>query len=257
VRRILALDGLRGVLAFVVASEHTLLLWNNSQVLVNAGLVAVIVFFVMSGYVLTRAWDDRPIIFAARRLVRLWPVYATCIVLGYALRGQLPYWPDLTWLATDHIRQSGAVLAPAWSVCVEAWMIPLIPGLVWCVRGGLSRLAVGLGVWGLLWYIAPFPFTWGGWFILGAASASCEPRSIMLEHKIPQYLGTISFSLYMIHPLVIELIVACLGHSAALLGLPASIGAAALLYRYVEEPSIRWSRAIRSRRPARVATMPG
>lgn len=61
-RRNAALDGLRGVLAPVVAAAHTRLPWDSSQALLKPGLVAVIVFFVMSGYALTRAWDGRPLV---------------------------------------------------------------------------------------------------------------------------------------------------------------------------------------------------
>ena len=45
----------------------------------------VMAFFAMSGFVLARAYDGRPLAFVVRRVIRLWPLYAVCMVVGYAI----------------------------------------------------------------------------------------------------------------------------------------------------------------------------
>ena len=55
-KRILALDGLRGCLAVVVVAAHYDELFRTNALFLS-GQLAVVIFFLMSGYVLTRSWD--------------------------------------------------------------------------------------------------------------------------------------------------------------------------------------------------------
>jgi peptidoglycan/LPS O-acetylase OafA/YrhL len=55
-KRILALDGLRGCLAVVVVAAHYDELFHTNALFL-LGQLAVVIFFLMSGYVLTRSWD--------------------------------------------------------------------------------------------------------------------------------------------------------------------------------------------------------
>ncbi len=79
------LDGLRGVAAFLVVAYHLFETYASSPAthIVNHGYLAVDFFFVLSGYVVGYAYDDRwgsmsVASFFKRRLVRLHPL----IVLG-------------------------------------------------------------------------------------------------------------------------------------------------------------------------------
>ena len=94
--RLQALDGLRGVLAMVVLAWHATsplnLLW-----LAYPAKLAVSGFFLMSGFVLTRSWDGRIGRFMARRFVRLWPVYALSLAVGYLIAGISPAWLQFLW----------------------------------------------------------------------------------------------------------------------------------------------------------------
>lgn len=105
-----ALDGLRGVAALVVILYHcfeTYIPVFGTQI-VNHGYLAVDFFFVLSGFVVGYAYDDRwdrmtTWGFFKRRLVRLHPMVVLGTVLGaclfffgeceeFALVGQTPFW---------------------------------------------------------------------------------------------------------------------------------------------------------------------
>ncbi|EAY04001.1 Acyltransferase family protein [Trichomonas vaginalis G3] len=108
------LDGLRGVAAILVVLFHTLETYNTSPVdqIINHGYLAVDFFYILSGFVIGYAYDDRwdrMTIwgFFKRRLVRLHPmvIMGTCIGFcliffgndGFPMIGTTPAWKF--WLA--------------------------------------------------------------------------------------------------------------------------------------------------------------
>ena len=85
-RRIfLTLDGLRGVAAVFVAMRHTSFFHGLG---IHGGYLAVDLFFVLSGFVIAHAYEQRLAQglsagrFVAMRYLRLWPVYGLGAVLG-------------------------------------------------------------------------------------------------------------------------------------------------------------------------------
>lgn len=86
-------DALRLVAALVVVCSHAVplalgpqrddLLWRSTGGQVTFGKLAVLIFFAMSGYLVTQSWerlrDPRAWLWA--RIVRVWPAYALVIVL--------------------------------------------------------------------------------------------------------------------------------------------------------------------------------
>ena len=86
-RLFLALDGLRGVAAVFVAMRHTAFFHNLG---VHGGFMAVDLFFVLSGFVIAHAYEQRlaaglaPARFLMMRYLRLWPVYVLGAVIGLA-----------------------------------------------------------------------------------------------------------------------------------------------------------------------------
>ena len=94
-KRVTSIDGLRGLLALVVVFQHVDDLEQRVGEL--PGLVAVCLFFVMSGYVLTRAWDDDFLSFLIKRFVRLWPLFAVCALVGAVLNSDWPDWSSFVW----------------------------------------------------------------------------------------------------------------------------------------------------------------
>ncbi len=82
----LALDGLRGVAAILVVAFHVGLTWN--QPIVRGAYLAVDFFFILSGFVIAAAYDERlregmtSAAFIVRRLIRLWPLFALALLIA-------------------------------------------------------------------------------------------------------------------------------------------------------------------------------
>jgi peptidoglycan/LPS O-acetylase OafA/YrhL len=102
-----------------------------------------------------------------------------------------------------------------------------------------------------------------GAMMLMVAAMGSSTLGRLLRHAVPQYLGRISYSLYLFHPIVI-LASMYLLHAhlrlgvIAVLDIPLLVLAAHLAYQLVEQPSIRLGRSL-SRRfatPAPTAPVP-
>src|SRR6516225_9374324 len=86
----LILDGLRGVAAVVVVIFHIFeahSMGDAQHQIINHGYLAVDFFFLLSGYVIGYAYDDRWKKmsignFFKRRLVRLQPMVVICSIIG-------------------------------------------------------------------------------------------------------------------------------------------------------------------------------
>src|SRR6478609_4359837 len=96
------LDGLRGVAAIMVVIFHILETHSTSyyDMMMNHGYLAVDFFFLLSGYVIAYAYDDRWDKmslgeFFKRRLIRLQPMLVIGTIIGalcYYFQ-TTPYWP--------------------------------------------------------------------------------------------------------------------------------------------------------------------
>lgn len=227
--RITALDGLRGVLALVVMLDHLVILATGSTCLHLAATASVWVFFAMSARVLAPRWDGRFGIFLLKRAARLLPTYA----LGWALGCLVQHGIDLP----------ERVDPPAWSLDWEFLAMLLFPpilGLAATRRraalGSAAALILGLTLFWPVAYLAPF--------ILGAAATRWRPRSALLERRVPQWLGHVSYSLYLIHWPVLALAQALGGRAGLLIGAALVLPLAHLACALVEAPAIRLSQAI-------------
>lgn len=129
------LDGLRGVAALLVIWYHFFECFATSGVdqKFNHGYLAVDFFFVLSGFVIGYAYDDRwkkgltKSEFIERRLIRLQPMVVMAVILGliaYIIQG-CEHW--------DHSQ------APLWAIGLSfvlgLFMIPALPGTEMDVRG--------------------------------------------------------------------------------------------------------------------------
>ena len=197
-----ALDGIRGLMATVVFVNHIIQLQGNGS-LIFAAHVAVWVFFALSGCVLTRSWDGRFLHFLGRRFLRLWPLYALCMGAGYWLAGIPPSVAQLFWIPATAAPMN--VDPPAWSLTIEAWAMLAMPAIVWAGRGPHWRAAFSI----LLCLLAAVfandaRLLFGMFFVFGAWASQFELHSRILESALPQWLGAISFPLYLSHWLVLE-----------------------------------------------------
>jgi peptidoglycan/LPS O-acetylase OafA/YrhL len=253
--RVHALDGLRGILAVVVVADHTAV-ELGSAALGAAASVSVAVFFILSGLVLTRAWDGHFGRFLARRFLRLWPVFGCCFIAGSLLAGLSPITPELLWVPWP-VYDANIRCPPTWSLFIEAWSAFAMPFFVWSSRGGLFRslgamaacVAVAVAWWphnlafrAFLCYLVCF--------VIGAALSRKTLRNGFLESPAPQFLGRISYSLYLSHWLVLRGATAAWGMAGTILAIPAVFAVAWLTWRVVERPSIALSRRIGAARAA-------
>ncbi len=146
------LDGLRGVAALIVVAFHLFETYSNGpnfQIL-NHGYLAVDFFFVLSGFVIGYAYDDRWDRmtlgnFFKRRLIRLHPLVIMGSVLG---------------LLFFYLQAAGFPMiaqVPAWKailVCLLGCTLLPLP-MAWDVRGWGEMHPLNGPAWSLFWeYIA-------------------------------------------------------------------------------------------------------
>ena len=151
------LDGLRGVAALLVIWYHFFEGFATSGVdqMCNHGYLAVDFFFVLSGFVIGYAYDDRWKMgltqsgFILRRLIRLQPMVIIAVCLGivaFIIQG-CEHW--------DHS------IAPVWAIIVSfifgLFMIPALPGTEVDVRGNGEMFPLVGPAWSLFFeYIGSF-----------------------------------------------------------------------------------------------------
>jgi peptidoglycan/LPS O-acetylase OafA/YrhL len=240
--RIAAVDGLRGMLALVVVVWHIGGPLGAHWLLIPAD-VAVAIFFVLSGYVLTRGWNGRFGVFLVRRFVRLWPVYALCLGAGYFIAGIHPVWSEFLWYPIIDANTKPFIDPPIWSLFLEAWAMPFMPLIVWVGSGAIMRAAFCMLAL-LLAALAVPQLSVGALFVAGAFLARTHYRNRFFESAIPQWFGRISYSLYLTHWLVLALATRAYGPWSAIAALPAVFVVGWLVWWGVERPSIWASRRV-------------
>jgi peptidoglycan/LPS O-acetylase OafA/YrhL len=179
-KRLVRLDGLRGVLAVYVMLSHTLpfvpmpgwLHW-----LFQHGGAAVDVFFILSGLVIVQSLDSfeyRALPFLIARVARIYPVFLVVFAFAVAIQPLATSFENMAWIGQDSVARylwsggwpsdwafgiathltmthglfpdsfSDAVwvrfLGPAWSLSTE-WQFYLLALLLGC-RLGLQRMTL-------------------------------------------------------------------------------------------------------------------
>ena len=145
------LDGLRGVAALLVLWHHVFegysFAGGGPILVVNHGYLAVDFFFILSGFVLSYAYDDRwgkSLNFGSflkRRLIRLHPMVVMGAVLGaitFLLQGSVQW--DGTHVATSVVM---------WALLISMFMIPAVPGGMREVRGNGEMFPLNGTNWSL------------------------------------------------------------------------------------------------------------
>jgi peptidoglycan/LPS O-acetylase OafA/YrhL len=149
------LDGLRGVASLLVVVFHLFESYQNnpSRQWINHGYLAVDFFFLLSGYVIGYAYDDRWLAmslrnFCARRLIRLQPMVIVGSIIG-AILFYFQVSPEFSLVAAT----------PPWKVIVlmivGAAMLPVTP--TFDIRGWNESYPLNGPAWSLFFeYIANF-----------------------------------------------------------------------------------------------------
>ena len=145
------LDGLRGVAALLVVWYHVFegyaFAGGGTIESINHGYLAVDFFFILSGFVIGYAYDDRwpksltMKDFFKRRLIRLHPMVVMGVVLGvitFCIQGSVQW--DGTHIATSMIMLS---------VLCSLFFIPALPGAGYEVRGNGEMFPLNGPSWSL------------------------------------------------------------------------------------------------------------
>ena len=147
------LDGLRGVASMIVVAFHLFETYSHgaSHQIINHGYLAVDFFFVLSGFVVGYAYDDRwnrmsLKDFFKRRLVRLHPM----VIMGTLIGALLFYFADCS--AFPLISET-----PWWKMILLFLLgCVMLPALTsWDIRGWGETNSLNGPTWSLMWeYIA-------------------------------------------------------------------------------------------------------
>jgi peptidoglycan/LPS O-acetylase OafA/YrhL len=155
--RLSGLDGLRALCMLLVILHH--------QQVIGFGWVGVQVFFVLSGYLITRLlWRDRQTAFGpylrgfwGRRVLRTFPLYFGFLAvlaagvlagkLGAGVKSALPFLATYSYNFLWSVKASppSYYFGHLWTLCVEEQFYLLWPLLIYAVRsGGLRRLLIAV-----------------------------------------------------------------------------------------------------------------
>lgn len=150
------LDGLRGVAAILVLIYHIFEGFAFAEstngegsgliTTLNHGHIAVDFFFILSGFVISYAYDDRWGKmslggFFKRRLIRLHPMLIMGAVVGM-----------ISFLLTGCQQWSGEVTPISWvmiALLLTIFMVPALPGLPYEVRGNSEMFPLNGPMWSL------------------------------------------------------------------------------------------------------------
>jgi peptidoglycan/LPS O-acetylase OafA/YrhL len=237
--RVMSVDGLRGLLAAFVMLAHLLNAAGSGRLIPFANL-CVMGFFVISGYVLTRGWRGAYAGFLVRRFVRLWPLFALCLGVGSWLSTPAPL-SNYVWYPFMGVLHQAPQDPVTWSLFVEAWAMPFMPLIIWIGRRPRVMFPVLVAL--VLARVWSQDLYYGVFFIIGSHFADKSVLSSRALDSAPvQWLGRISYSLYLSHVLLIGMLKFHLPGLWIYLAVPCCLAVALALCVLVEQPSIALSR---------------
>ena len=246
----------RLLLSLVIMQAHTSVPGNH-YALAN---LAVLLLYAISGYGCTAAmqgrYRGRPLLFLANRYLRLWPTYA--IVFG--LSCWLMLWVPVplasiprgwAWVANLLMLRADAVPV--------AWVLPyMLLGYVAIAVGG-SATARRAGVWLLVSFAwaqhQAFLLDWGGYYsslAAGSLAYSVGAAIYWLGLVVPRdqglghLAGAIAFPVFLVHFPVQAVLPLFAGWPLFFATLPPTMALSWALWRFVEVPTARYRKALRS-----------
>lgn len=146
----------------------------------HLGVPAVMVFLVLSGYVVSALLENNPPLgaFYKERCWRILPMYFACVAIAAFVWSLTPprlFWPSdpspTQWISnlliiplnfsTHYTPPPLVLLPPAWSLAMEMQFYILAPFLIprRCIRIGFTALSLSCFAWSQL--VIPHPDPWG------------------------------------------------------------------------------------------------
>ncbi len=240
----------QAAMAALYLSDYALAFWGTPRQISHTWSLAVEMHFYLlwplAMLLAWRRWKGGALV----RVLLVAYVLATMLRWACTIRGQS--WNEVYYRADTHF--SGLLLG-AWLAAAlreRPWhdtLQRMLPWLLWLPVAGLLCLD---RTWGDLWMQ-----TWGLSIVEGAAAVAVlavqRPASqvaLMFSRPALAWLGRVSYGLYLWHyPIFVWLRVRFPWEETLLLGLPLSLGLAALSYYTIESRAARW----RPPRPAAAA----
>jgi peptidoglycan/LPS O-acetylase OafA/YrhL len=179
-RRVVALDGLRGLMTILVILSHYFGEVPNGVRATMLGWLAVDMYFVLSGYLVGKLILERKAhanflaVFYVRRICRTIPAYLITVFVVFGLLAlikqswvdadiRFPLWSYLTFNQNFFMISTGSIgahwLAPTWTLAVEEHFYLVVPALIVFVPGRrLVPVLIAVVVGALLLRIAIYRF---------------------------------------------------------------------------------------------------
>jgi peptidoglycan/LPS O-acetylase OafA/YrhL len=151
-RRVMALDGLRGMMTILVVVSHYFGELPHGISALMFGWIAVDMFYVLSGYLIGRLilekghHDNFFSVFYLRRICRTLPIYFFCVILILLISEwigspawlpdnvEFPSWSYFTLTQNMWMAATGSIgshwLAPTWTLAVEEQFYLVAPAIV-------------------------------------------------------------------------------------------------------------------------------
>lgn len=197
--RLAWLDALRGIGALAVVAEHVLP-WFFPQLrpyFFNLGMYGVLVFFLVSGYIIPASLESRGDVraFWTSRVFRLYPLYlliiAVALVIGLwiPIREQVPR--DLSGVAAHvsmllDVVHVGGLADPMWTLSYEMVFYLVVTALF--VRGAHERsgtYAIGFGIAGVVaGLLLDAPLLGGPWPAVASAGLFLVGLACLLSGRL-------------------------------------------------------------------------
>ncbi|WP_283814409.1 acyltransferase family protein [Bradyrhizobium nitroreducens] len=167
------MESLRGLAAVSVVAYHAFGRSIDTNV---TGLAPVVLFFVLSGFVLARSLARGPTIaeFFRHRVFRLFPAGIAAVLLLTALHAQFGFYhgfpPDFSAfnVLLNALMLKHDINGPMWSMTVECLATPVILATFWiCQRFGWQRVLPAIVILFGLSFVGQFTHLLGGFSNLG------------------------------------------------------------------------------------------
>ncbi|HYA73390.1 MAG TPA: acyltransferase family protein [Roseiarcus sp.] len=237
--RYASLDGLRGVLAAFVMLAHF------QQSAGHPGLLpfakgCVEAFFVISAYALTVSWNGRFGAFLGKRFLRLWPGYALSLAIASYVSGVAVEWTDYFWYPFKGFNIGCAADPVVWSLYTEVYANLAMPLIILLGRRTWTTALVCISL--ILLHRYGEDVVYGLFFVVGSYATRFQFDFALLNSRFCQWLGKISFSLYLTHEIVIGV---CKFHFPSIweyVAIPLCLVVATAFWIAVEKPSLWASR---------------
>lgn len=204
-----------------------LLVVLNHSTRVDFGYMAVFLFFILSGFWITRMWREKyshlesPYTsFIMSRIWRLWPMFLIANVLAIAIYFSLTGSLDMSAasvpsnifvLGLASFLGNGARLGQAWSLDIEVQFYLIAPVVIWLAARPISAVYIALAVLAFIGSVGMFfllpattvnhsVFSFLGFFLIGIFAAGYDKPVSKMMVTVATLFGLAVIAAFLAHP---------------------------------------------------------